>query len=57
MIENINDFLSFGSMLVLISILLFFLFKGLMHGHKIRRYEQEVEYYSDFYEEEDDDEE
>lgn len=56
MIENINDFLSFGSMLVLISILLFFLFKGLMHGHKIRRYEQEVEYYSDFYEEDDDEE-
>ena len=56
MIENINDFLSLLSILILLLILLLFLFRGLMHGHKIRRYEQEVEYYSDFYEEDDDEE-
>ncbi len=56
MIENINDFLSIGSMLIIILILFLFLFRGLVHGHKIRRYEQEVEYYSDFYEEDDDEE-
>lgn len=56
MIENISDFMSLAFMLALVVFMALVILMNFMHGHTLRRYEQEVEYYSDFYDEDENEE-